>query len=135
MGCAISSLVAFEFLSNQIRQMPHTIKEALEKDESAPHPERRNSQSSEEQGQALEHDDLTLRRLGKKPILKRRFKLVSIVAFNCLNLNTWGTVFQIIGIGLLNGGPAGSIYSWIIIWLGAATVFSCLAELASMSAF
>ncbi|MCJ1326505.1 hypothetical protein MMC10_003169 [Thelotrema lepadinum] len=83
--------------------------------------------------QSTTSDDLILSRLGKKPVLKRRFGLIPIIAFNCLNLNSWGTAFQVIGIGLTNGGPGGSIWGWIFVWCGASAVFSCLAELASMS--
>lgn len=35
--------------------------------------------------------------------------------------------------GLLNGGPAGLVYSFFLSWIGVVSVMSCLAELASMA--
>ena len=31
-----------------------------------------------------------------------------------------------------SGGPAGLVYQFLIVWIGTASVYACLSELASM---
>ncbi|CAG8955886.1 hypothetical protein HYFRA_00008736 [Hymenoscyphus fraxineus] len=79
------------------------------------------------------NDDMALQRVGKTPVLKRKFGFMAILGFCCLVLSTWLGPFITLGIGLTNGGPAGLVYSFIIVWIGNLLTFACLAELASMA--
>ncbi|KAJ5587744.1 uncharacterized protein N7459_003509 [Penicillium hispanicum] len=70
-------------------------------------------------------DEITLQRLGKKPVLKRNFGILSILGFSCTILSTWE--------GLLGGGSAGAVYAYIFAWTGTGSCFLLLSELASMA--
>ncbi|KAJ5914919.1 amino acid permease [Penicillium tannophilum] len=48
-----------------------------------------------------EHDNTHLRQIGKKPLLKRNFGILSIFGFSCTLLGTWE--------GLLGGGSGGTV--------------------------
>ncbi|MCJ1361288.1 hypothetical protein MMC16_000386 [Acarospora aff. strigata] len=74
-----------------------------------------------------------LARLGKKPVLRRNFGFMSILGFSCTVLITWEGSLILFLSGLQNGGPAGVIYGFILIWMGNLSVFSVLSELASMA--
>ncbi|KAI4267347.1 MAG: hypothetical protein LQ337_008395 [Flavoplaca oasis] len=68
-----------------------------------------------------ERDVLALARLGKKPILKRRFTSFSILGFTCTILITWEAELMCAKLPSL-GGSAGLIYSylwesWQVCWL------------------
>ncbi|KAK8927154.1 hypothetical protein H634G_01885 [Metarhizium anisopliae BRIP 53293] len=78
-------------------------------------------------------DDQHLARLGKKPVLKRNFGFMSILGFSCTILITWEATLVLSTPGLANGGPAGVIYGYIIVWLGNISVFTTLSELVSMA--
>ncbi|KAE8153182.1 amino acid/polyamine transporter I [Aspergillus avenaceus] len=70
-------------------------------------------------------DDANLARMGKKAVLRRNFGLMSILGFSCTILITWE--------GIATGGPAGSVYAFLFVWSGIATVFVVLSELVSMA--
>ncbi|OBT54375.1 hypothetical protein VE04_04560 [Pseudogymnoascus sp. 24MN13] len=72
-----------------------------------------------------ERDDAHLQRMGKKPVLKRNFGILSILGFSCTILGTWES--------LLAGGSGGAIYAFIFGWVGTCASFMVLAELASMA--
>ncbi|KFY71997.1 hypothetical protein V499_07851 [Pseudogymnoascus sp. VKM F-103] len=72
-----------------------------------------------------ERDDAHLQRMGKKPVLKRNFGILSILGFSCTILGTWES--------LLGGGSGGAIYAFIFGWVGTFASFMVLAELASMA--
>ncbi|KAM0804293.1 putative GABA permease [Usnea florida] len=74
---------------------------------------------------SIDRDAADLARLGKKPVLKRRFGFMSLLGFSCTILITWE--------GILIGGPAGLVYQFLIVWIGTASVYTCLSELASMA--
>ncbi|GJN68878.1 hypothetical protein PLIIFM63780_000936 [Purpureocillium lilacinum] len=85
---------------------------------------------------ASKHDHLDrdqLARLGKKQVLRRTFGFFSIVGLSCTVLITWEGSLILFQQGLMNGGPAGVIYSYLFVWLGNLSVFSTLSELASMA--
>ncbi|PQE06527.1 GABA permease protein [Rutstroemia sp. NJR-2017a WRK4] len=74
-----------------------------------------------------------LARLGKKPVLKRNFGFMSILGFSCTVLITWEGSLILFLSGLQNGGPAGIVYGFLLIWIGNLSVFSTLSELVSMA--
>ncbi|KAJ5577917.1 uncharacterized protein N7459_006881 [Penicillium hispanicum] len=78
-------------------------------------------------------DDQALARLGKKQVLKRRFGLFSIVGFAMAELITWETVLTLFSEAFENGGPAGAFYGYIIACLSTLSVYTVIAELASMA--
>ncbi|KAJ5155143.1 amino acid permease [Penicillium capsulatum] len=80
-----------------------------------------------------ENDNAHLQRMGKKPVLKRNFGVISIFGFSCTILGTWEGLLGTFVRPLQNGGSAGAIYAFIFAWVGTASVFVVLAELASMA--
>ncbi|KAF4983786.1 hypothetical protein FZEAL_870 [Fusarium zealandicum] len=86
------------------------------------------SQSTSEFG-----DRDQLARLGKKQVLKRNFGFMSILGFSCTILITWEAVTVLFAQGLNNGGTAGVIYSFLVVWAGNFSVFSTMCELVSMA--
>ncbi|WZH39097.1 amino acid/polyamine transporter I [Fusarium acuminatum] len=74
-----------------------------------------------------------LARLGKQQVLKRNFGFMSILGFSCTILITWEAVTVLFAQGLNNGGTAGVIYSFLIVWVGNFSTFSTMCELASMA--
>ncbi|APA06522.1 hypothetical protein sscle_02g012920 [Sclerotinia sclerotiorum 1980 UF-70] len=78
-------------------------------------------------------DEKDLIRLGKKPVLKRNFGFMSILGFSCTVLITWEGMLIVSTQSLLNGGPAGVIWGYIIVWIGTISTFVVLSELASMA--
>ncbi|KAI0814706.1 putative GABA permease [Xylaria sp. FL0064] len=78
-------------------------------------------------------DDRDLIRVGKKPVLKRNFGFMSVLGFSCTVLITWEGMLIVSTQSLLNGGPAGVIWGYIIVWLGTLSTFAVLSELASMA--
>lgn len=78
-------------------------------------------------------DDLALAKLGKKAVLKRRFGFLSILGFSCTVLITWEGSLVLFLVGFQNGGPAGVIYGYLVVWAGTVSVFMVLSELVSMA--
>ncbi|KAH6886871.1 amino acid/polyamine transporter I [Thelonectria olida] len=74
-----------------------------------------------------------LARLGKKQVLKRNFGFMSILGFSCTILITWEAVTVLFAQGLNNGGTAGVIYGFLVVWVGNLSVFSAMCELVSMA--
>ncbi|KAI0120315.1 amino acid/polyamine transporter I [Hypoxylon sp. NC0597] len=58
---------------------------------------------------------------------------MSILGFSCTVLITWEGMLIISTQSLLNGGPAGVIWGFIIVWVGTLSTFAVLSELASMA--
>lgn len=79
------------------------------------------------------NDDAYLARLGKRPRLTRSFGFMSILGFSCSSLISWeGILVTSVG-GLLNGGPAGVVWGFLINWIGMLSTFAAIGELASMA--
>ncbi|EAS33164.3 GABA permease [Coccidioides immitis RS] len=74
-----------------------------------------------------------LLRLGKKQVLRRNFAFMSILGFSCTVLITWEGALILFVTGLENGGYAGLIYGYLVVWLGNFAVFASLSELVSMA--
>ncbi|KAA8612366.1 GABA permease [Pyrenophora tritici-repentis] len=78
-------------------------------------------------------DERDLVRLGKKPVLKRNFGFMQILGFSCTVLVTWEGILSVSTPSLLNGGPAGVFWGYLLIWIGSISVYTVLSELASMA--
>ncbi|KAI1214242.1 putative GABA permease [Annulohypoxylon truncatum] len=84
-------------------------------------------------GEGYSRDDRDLIRLGKNPVLKRNFGFMSILGFSCTVLITWEGMLIVSTQSLVNGGPAGVIWGYLIVWIGTLSSFTVLSELASMA--
>ncbi|CAD6586199.1 MAG: hypothetical protein ASARMPRED_002470 [Alectoria sarmentosa] len=80
-----------------------------------------------------ERDAQVLARLGKKSVLERRFGFLSILGFTCTILITWEGSLILFTTGLTNGGSAGLVYGYLLVWIGTVAIFTTMAELASMA--
>ncbi|KAI0468730.1 amino acid transporter [Xylaria cf. heliscus] len=78
-------------------------------------------------------DDEYLQSLGKRPLLTRAFGFMSILGLSCSALLSWEGILVTSISGLLNGGPAGVIWGFLINWIGTISVYTSLGELASMA--
>jgi len=76
-------------------------------------------------------DDALLRRLGKRPILQRSFGFMSILGLSCSALCTWEGILLSSLPALLTGGPAAVVWGFVVCWIGVASVYVVIAELAS----
>ncbi|KAG8169214.1 hypothetical protein KVR01_001963 [Diaporthe batatas] len=77
-------------------------------------------------------DAAVLARLGKKPVLKRNFGFMTILGFSCAVLITWEATVTVFLQGFQNGGPAGLVYGYLVVWAGTISTFATMSELASM---
>ncbi|KAL8994117.1 MAG: hypothetical protein Q9169_005830 [Polycauliona sp. 2 TL-2023] len=82
---------------------------------------------------ADERDAQKLARLGKKPVLKRRFSFIAMLGFTCTVLVTWEVIPIIYTTGLTNGGSAGFAYSYFFALAGSLSIFTVLGEMASIA--
>ncbi|KAE8153191.1 amino acid/polyamine transporter I [Aspergillus avenaceus] len=57
-------------------------------------------------------DDYDLTRMGKRPVLKRNFGLMSMIGFSCTILVTWETVPTVLDQQLEKAPTAGGQYHW-----------------------
>ncbi|RYP09568.1 hypothetical protein DL764_001253 [Monosporascus ibericus] len=78
-------------------------------------------------------DDATLRRLGKRPLLKRNFGFMSILGFSCSSLCSWESLLLTGVPGLVIGGPAGLTWALVFNWIGITSIYVVLAELSSIA--
>lgn len=58
---------------------------------------------------------------------------MSILGFSCTVLITWEGALVFFLTGLDNGGSAGLIYGYLVVWAGNLAVFASLSELVSMA--
>ncbi|CAJ2505384.1 Uu.00g127780.m01.CDS01 [Anthostomella pinea] len=82
---------------------------------------------------AYSRDERDLLRLGKRSVLKRNFGFMSILGFSCTVLITWEGILIVSTQSLVNGGPAGVIWGYLIVWVGTLSTFTVLSEMASMA--
>lgn len=82
---------------------------------------------------ALAGDAESLARMGKKQELKRRFGFWSLLGFSVCELITWETVLALFNETLVNGGPAGSVWSFLITWISMHSIYIVISELASLA--
>lgn len=58
---------------------------------------------------------------------------MTILGFSCTILITWEAITVLFAQGLNNGGTAGVIYSFLVVWVGNFSVFATMCELVSMA--
>lgn len=78
-------------------------------------------------------DDARLQRLGKRPQLNRSFGFMSILGFSCSALLSWEGILVNSVTALMNGGPAGVVWGFVVNWMGTISVYAALGELASIA--
>lgn len=84
-------------------------------------------------GIRVANDDVTLRRLGKRPLLIRSFGFMSILGLSCSALSSWEAILNTSVPALLEGGPGAVVWSFIIGWIGTISVTATLGEMSSMA--
>ncbi|TKA81744.1 hypothetical protein B0A55_01124 [Friedmanniomyces simplex] len=62
----------------------------------------------------------------------RNFRFISILGFSSTAMSTWEIVLSSTIFGLLNGGLAGIVWGFFMVWMGYCSVFASLAEMASI---
>ncbi|KAK3317953.1 amino acid permease [Apodospora peruviana] len=80
-----------------------------------------------------EADEHEMRMLGKTQQLNRNFRFISTLGFACTLMSTWEIALMTSFFALFNGGTAGLIWGYFIVWMGYLLVFASIAEMASMA--
>jgi len=75
----------------------------------------------------------TLARLRMKQVLKHSFGFVSMLALSSTVLATWEGVLVLLTSGFTNGGSAGLVYGFLLVWAGSLSTYITIAELASLA--
>jgi len=57
---------------------------------------------------------------------------MSMLGFSCTLMATWEGIFGAFIYGLMDGGPAGLIYGFLLCWFGYFTVVASMAEMVSL---
>ncbi|KAF2726797.1 amino acid permease-like protein [Polyplosphaeria fusca] len=100
-------------------------------DDEMPHHRGKGTVSESKVPEDFDPDRYELARVGKKEVLKRRFGLVSMTGLSCGLMCTWESLLVLFLIGFSNGGPAGLVYGFLLIWIGNLSVFVAIGELSS----
>ncbi|KAF2248464.1 GABA permease-like protein [Trematosphaeria pertusa] len=79
------------------------------------------------------NDQLNMSRMGKVQELRRNYRPLSALAFTVIIQGTWEVLMTATYQGLVDGGPAGLIWSYIWTFFGFFFVMASLAEMASMA--
>jgi choline transport protein len=72
-------------------------------------------------------------RMGKVQQMQRIFRLFPMVSFSIILMASWEIALGATVISIYNGGLAGTIYTYIVCWIGFLTVYSSMAEMGSMA--
>ena len=76
-------------------------------------------------------DDLLLKRLGYTRVLERGLSSFSNFAFGFSEVAVLASVTSLYGQGLQTGGPAGTIWGFVVVWAFNSLVAASLAEICS----
>lgn len=79
------------------------------------------------------NDAEDMKRLGKKQLYTRNFKLFATIGFATIFTSTWEFVLVSTYSGLIDGGFGGLFAQYIWTFFGSLTVCLSLAEMASMA--
>lgn len=72
-------------------------------------------------------------RMGKVQELRRNYRPLSALAFTVIIQGTWEVLLTATTQGLVDGGPAGLIWSYVWTFIGFTFIVASLAEMASMA--
>jgi len=89
-----------------------------------------NDMVSEKEGTSADAHDMA--RMGRRQETRRNFRLITILGFTMVALSSWEAILATSVFGLANGGTAGLIWGYFIIFVGFGFVTASLAEMASM---
>lgn len=78
-------------------------------------------------------DQADMMRMGKVQELRRNYRPLSALAFTVILQGTWEVLMTSTYQGLVDGGPAGLLWSFVWTWFGFSSVMLSLAEMASMA--
>lgn len=79
-----------------------------------------------------EKDAVDMHRLGKEQQFKRNFRSFSVLGLSSVVMATWVAIFGSATFSLINGGLAGTVWTYLGIWVFTLPVTLSLAEMASM---
>ncbi|KAF2112669.1 amino acid permease 2 [Lophiotrema nucula] len=79
------------------------------------------------------NDRVDMARMGKIQELRRNYRPLSALAFTIIIQGTWEVLMTATYQGLVDGGPAGLIWSYIWTFCGFSLVVASLAEMSSMA--
>ncbi|KAH8811165.1 amino acid/polyamine transporter I [Xylogone sp. PMI_703] len=86
---------------------------------------------TEKIGTKADHRDMI--RMGKNQELRRNFRFLSILGFTCILMSTWEGQLTASTFGLINGGLAGLIWTYLGTFVCFLAVIASMAEMASMA--
>jgi choline transport protein len=89
-----------------------------------------NAFISEKDGTAADRRDMA--RMGKRQETRRNFRHITILGFTMVILSTWEAQLATAVYALGNGGTAGLIWGYFIVFIGFGFVVASMAEMASM---
>lgn len=72
-------------------------------------------------------------RMGKVQQMQRIFNLFPMVSFSIILMASWEIALGASVISIFNGGVAGTLYMYIVNWIGFLAVYSSMAEMGSMA--
>ncbi|KAF3398973.1 Choline transport protein [Talaromyces pinophilus] len=78
-------------------------------------------------------DEAQLARLGKREVLSRNFGSMAVLGFSTSILITWEAELTTFLQPLQNGGPAGAVYGFLIVWASLIATFITISEMVSMA--
>ncbi|KAF2713003.1 amino acid transporter [Pleomassaria siparia CBS 279.74] len=86
-----------------------------------------------ETSNGTQHDEFDMDRMGKRQELRRDFQFMSMFGYAVILGSTWEFALIILGLALVNGGTAGSIWMFAVVCFGMFFVMLSMAEMASMA--
>jgi choline transport protein len=85
---------------------------------------------SEKEGTVADQRDM--QRMGKRQETRRNFRHLTILGFTMVILSTWEAQLATAVFGLSNGGTAGLVWGYFIVFIFFGFVVASMAEMASM---
>lgn len=83
--------------------------------------------------QGTDADRKDMSQLGRVQELRRNFQFLGILGFACTLIATWEVVVTTLTTSFTNGGTAGLLWGFIIVFIGFSFVYLSVAEMVSMA--
>ncbi|KAH8602283.1 amino acid transporter-like protein [Bisporella sp. PMI_857] len=80
-----------------------------------------------------EADKRDMLTLGKKQVLRRNFKFITMLGFASTVMASWELMLPLFYFVLYDGGPPDLFWGFIVVAIGMSLVYASIAEMASMS--